>query len=206
MSSSFAIFGGSGGTSAERRVERRDVGNRDADRRLADRLLEEHDRHRPCVSLSKLNEQLLDIGLRIHVGGQRRLRLADADLRTPIGVRGAGRRARLEIEDVAASPASCFTRRSRCPLLRDLLDRERRDVEDAGDHHAGSRRTPRIWRGSAARAPTAASPERAGRELDDVHQRRQVLALDDELADAALARLRLDIGGHAVDERTRPCR
>ena len=38
-------------------------------------------------------------------------------------------------------------------------------------------------------------------ELDDVHQRAQVLALDHQLADAALARLRLDVGRHAVDQR-----
>ena len=198
-------FGGQRRHDSERRAERRDVRDRDRDRRLARRLLDEDDRELLPL-LVEAEAQRLDVHVRaVEREAQRRLRHADADLRAPVHLGQQRLRPRVGVEDVARLVGERLDVRVVGALVaRDPVDRDRDVLEDARDHERDRRRSA-AYLDTAARTRSAGGIAGYGQavERDDVHQRRQVLALDDHRRRRAAVRPHLVVGHDAVHEHAR---
>ena len=85
---------------AQRRLQRIDIRDRNRNRHAGQLVLNEDDRQHALGGI-EAEAQRLDVGVRVHVDIERRLRHADFDLRPEVGDVGARHRAGLDVEDVA---------------------------------------------------------------------------------------------------------
>ena len=192
------------GQYAQRRLQRIDVGNRDRNRRPGQRILDKHHRQDPLARI-EIEIQRLDVGMRVHVEIERRLRHADFYLRAEISDVGARRRAGFDIENVTDFVSHLAQILKIGALMR-------------GNRPVGSGKSIKIDGIAMGRMPNMAylaqiTITRAWirhRRIEEAapiehgHHSRQVVAGDvDPAGRAVLPGIDFDVGHHAIEQRLR---